>query len=308
MGHRDKPRREHRDRREEGLRAPADPVVAAAATLDQALPRTDHRDVPLLADRHALPVAGAPGRRRGRRRPDPAPRHRDAVAADRADARPRRRRGGLLLLPPTGDGQGRHRHRVRHPARPVRPRATPAGVLPRPVALRPTALPADHRPVDPAPLRRVRLRVPDREHDDHADRDRTADPHQRAARAVRADRDGAAGALDPALRTALRPAGPSGAGPHRRPRHLRRGVRARHPGHQVLRSPPAHAEQLLPRRRAPARGGAFEDPHAGVVLGAARGHAAADPRRRGLGRGGCGRPRVDDPRRSWSRSSRCTCS
>ena len=48
-------------------------------------------------------------------------------------------------------------------------------------------------------------------------------------------------------------AGPPGAGPHRRPGHLGRGIRARHPRDQVLRPPPAHADQVHPGRAAAAR-------------------------------------------------------
>ena len=51
------------------------------------------------------------------------------------------------------------------------------------------------------------------------------------------------------LRTALQPRGPPRAGPHRRPGHLRRGVRAGHPGDQVLRPAPADAGRRSPATR-----------------------------------------------------------
>ena len=53
--------------------------------------------------------------------------------------------------------------------------------------------------------------------------------------------------VHPPLRAALQPRRAPRAGPHRRPRHHGRGVRARHPGDQVLRPAAAHAG----RRSAP---------------------------------------------------------
>ena len=73
-----------------------------------------------------------------------------------------------------------------------------------------------------------------------------ADPHPPVARPVRPGRDDAADHHRPPLRAALQRAGAARPGPHRRPRHLGRGVGARHPGDQVLRPPPAHARAASP--------------------------------------------------------------
>ncbi len=83
---------------------------------------------------------------------------------------------------------------------------------------------------------------------------------------------------------------------------------ARHPGHQVLRPPPAHAGRVQPGRRPPPRRRAHQDQDARGVLGAARGAPATRPgrrhRRRRLRRGRTAR----SPSASSSRSSPSTCS
>ena len=117
------------------------------------------------------------------------------------------------------------------------------------------------------------------------------------ARTVRRRRDDPDGGRRPVLREPLQPRGPPGPGPDRRPGHRRRGIRARHPGDQVLRPPSADAGPVHRRREHAAHGRAGQGDHPGRVLHHARGLPADRAGRGDLRRRGRRRPRLPFPRR-----------